>query len=244
MSGRDWNGEASTASERTSQQPLDERRVAEYLRKHPDFFERHEELLTELRVSHPESGQAVSLVERQVGVLQEQKAALKQKLKGVARNARNNELLLERIESLALALLETRDLEGAITTLERVLHREFYAEAVALRLFQTGGGAALLHYYLAPDSEDLNAFHGVLSRREPVCGYLTPEQIRVLFPNQDEELVSGALVPLCEEDGHCLGLLGVGSSDARRFHPEMGTVFLRHLGALVAAILRHHLESR
>lgn len=243
MSGRDRKGGASTAPERTSQQPLDERQVAEYLRGHPEFFERHQELLTELRMPHPESGQAVSLVERQVGVLRDQKQELKQRLKGVARNARNNEHLLERIQGLILALVDCRDLDGAVTTLQRVLREEFHAEAVALRLFREGNGATPLRYYVSPDSEELQPFHGALSRREPVCGYLTPEQVQGLFPEQANEMVSGALIPLCEEDGHCLGLLGVGSGDPKRFHPEMGTVFLRHLGTVVAAILRQRLDG-
>jgi len=243
MSGRDWKGEASTASERTGQQPMEDRQVAEYLRSHPEFFERHQDLLTDLRLPHPESGQAVSLVERQVGVLREQKQELKHRLKGVARNARNNEHLLERIQGLILALVDCRDLDGAITTLQHVLRREFHAEAVALRLFREGNGATPLRHYVSPESEELQPFHGAISRREPVCGYLTPEQVRALFPDQAGEVVSGALVPLCEDDGHCLGLLGVGSGDPKRFHPEMGTVFLQHLGAVVAAILRRHLDG-
>ena len=51
---------------------LDENEVADFLRTHPDFFERHLALLTELVVPHSSRGGAVSLLERQVGVLRDQ----------------------------------------------------------------------------------------------------------------------------------------------------------------------------
>lgn len=51
---------------------LDENEVADFLRAHPDFFERHLALLSELVVPHSSRGGAVSLLERQVGVLRDQ----------------------------------------------------------------------------------------------------------------------------------------------------------------------------
>jgi uncharacterized protein YigA (DUF484 family) len=48
-----------------------------------------------------------------------------------------------------------------------------------------------------------------------------------------------ALVPLRESgaagDGACVGLLALASEDPMRFYPEMGTLYLRRLGELVAA---------
>lgn len=43
-----------------------EEAVAEYLETHPEFFERHPDLVAELRVPHA-SGHAISLIEHQVG---------------------------------------------------------------------------------------------------------------------------------------------------------------------------------
>ena len=47
---------------------MDEAQVAEYLQSHPDFFERHQNLLTTIRIPH-RTGGAVSLVERQASSL-------------------------------------------------------------------------------------------------------------------------------------------------------------------------------
>ncbi|MCZ7598146.1 MAG: DUF484 family protein [Gammaproteobacteria bacterium] len=42
----------------------DEKRFAEYLKQHPDFFQRHQSLLTRLIIPHPTSGRTISLLER------------------------------------------------------------------------------------------------------------------------------------------------------------------------------------
>ena len=51
---------------------VNEREVAAFLCRYPDFFERHPEILTELSIPHPDSGQAVSLLERQLTALRAQ----------------------------------------------------------------------------------------------------------------------------------------------------------------------------
>ena len=56
-----------------------ERQVADYLRAHPDFFDRHAELLAALRIPHG-AGKAVSLVERQLGLLRGQSDQLRARL--------------------------------------------------------------------------------------------------------------------------------------------------------------------
>ena len=48
-----------------------ERDVIKFLETHIDFFERHPDLLSSLRLPH-NSGQAISLIEKQVSVLREQ----------------------------------------------------------------------------------------------------------------------------------------------------------------------------
>ena len=52
----------------------DEERIERYLGLNPDFFERHQPLLARMRLPHMRTGSTVSLVERQVEVLREQKS--------------------------------------------------------------------------------------------------------------------------------------------------------------------------
>jgi len=220
---------------------LNERDVAVYLQEHPEFFQRHESLLTDLALPHPDSGQAVSLLERQVGLLREQKHELARKLQHLAQVARSNEQLLERMEQLILDIIDSSNVERIVEVLDEAMRSDFHADAVAVRLFSTERTEPP---FVSPDSEALREFDKVLSDRRPICGHLSPEQNEYLFENRAEEMASGAILPLCEgSDADCVGLLGIGSVDPKRFHPEMGTVFLAHLGAVAAKLIRIRLAE-
>ena len=71
-SGRFFDMTSRPTSDDTPGLGLAEREVADFLRRHPDFFERHLALLTELVVPHSGRTGAVSLLERQVTVLRDQ----------------------------------------------------------------------------------------------------------------------------------------------------------------------------
>lgn len=209
--------------------------MAAYLRDHPDFFERHDHLLAELRLPHPDTGQVVSLVERQVSLLREQKDVLEQRLRRLAEAARTNEALLERIQTLILEIISSPTLRAALDTLDSHLRHSFHADAVAIRLFARGQGPE----FVERDDPALEAFETVLKQGRALCGRLNGEQRGFLFGAVADEVASGAVIPLFEPGAQeAFGLLGVGSVDPRRFHPEMGTVFLGHLGAVVARLFR------
>jgi len=214
-----------------------EREIADYLHKHPDFFQRHEYLLEELVLPHPHGGKAISLIERQVGLMREQKQSLKKQLQQLSQSARTNELLLERLQALILTLIDSTSIDDAVERMRQGLHQDFHADAVELHLF---GDQA---HEVSRDDPALKHFQTVLHNRRPICGHLRHEQLRFLFGERGEEIASAVLIPLCEpaQDG-CLGLLGIGSIDAKRYHPAMDTLFVNHLGAVATRILRAHRE--
>lgn len=215
----------------------EEQDVAAYLQRHPDFFLRNEGLLTDLRIPHAVGG-AVSLVERQVLRLREQKQELERRLQQLARTARNNEQLLERLQALILELIVSPDADTAIRLLDRALRDDFHADFVSLRLF----GDVDRPEAIAADAPGIEALAPALAARKPVCGYLDPEQKAFLFGAHAGEVASAMLIPLCESAcDACLGLLAIGSVDPKRYHSEMGTVFIAHLGAVATRILRARL---
>lgn len=210
----------------TGETTLDEPAVAAYLHTHRDFFTRHPQLLAELELPHHDSGQAVSLIERQVTVLREQRQNLKHQLQQLTQTARDNEALLERIEQLILTLLEADDPGGVINHLRHALGEQFHAEQVAVKFFQDDG------------DPDYPLFDKVIARREPVCGHLTPAQAEALFGAEGDRLASGALLPLFHHaHGHCFAIAGIGSTDPHRFHAAMGTTFLRYLSGVLSRLL-------
>jgi uncharacterized protein len=67
----------------------------------------------------------------------------------------------------------------------------------------------------------------------PQCGPAAGNPFVSWFGEAAEHVRSVALVPLGQTAA--FGLLALGSEDARRFFPEMGTLYLRRIGELCAA---------
>jgi len=213
--------------------PVTEAQVAAYLAADPHFFERHLRLLVDLVLPHPGTGSAVSLIERQVSVLRDQNRELRHKLHNLAQTARTNEQLLDRIQRLILDLVGAPTLRNALETLRAALREDFHADAITVRLF----GTSEREPFIRGDDAGLAPLRKILDHGAPVCGHLKPEQLTALFGDQGAEIASGALIPLCESrEEQCLGFLAIGSIDPKRFHAEMGTVFLRQLGAVFARL--------
>jgi len=217
---------------------LKEHEVADYLHRHPDFFSRHEYLLQEMTIPHADTGRAVSLIERQVGVMREQKHQLRQQLHQLTVAAQANETLLQRFQVLILNLIDSDNLDQAILYIRDALQQDFHADAVELVLID----CAPRPESVARDDARLRPFQRIMQARYPACGHFSAEQKSLLFGPRGEEIASAVVVPLCEGgDEPCLGLLGIGSVDPKRYHPDMGTVFVSHLGAVMNRIFAAHL---
>jgi len=222
----------------TTQRTITEREVAEFLHRHPDFFTRHEYLLEEMSIPHPETGKAISLIERQVGVIREQKQQLKQQLQQLTLAARTNEALLQRFQVMILNLIDSDDIDQAVQYIRDALREDFHADAVELVLFDCSGRKESI----SREDPGLKAFQNLLNSHQTVCGHFKPEQTAFLFGEGAKEIASAVVIPLCEGPQEpCLGMLAIGSIDPKRYHPEMGTVFVNHLGSVMNRIFRAHL---
>ena len=217
-----------------SESALSSDSIVDYLLSHPEFFEAHPELLTKLKVPHP-SGTAVSLIERQVEVLRGQNRQLERKLVDLIEVARANDTLIERIHRLALALLEGANLPDRLYALQEELRERFGADEVSLFLLhpdakKADAGPAR---WLTPDDPGLDQFRDIMKSGKSHVGRLRPPQLEFLFGEQAEHIASSALVTLGDKGS--LGLLAVGSRDAERFSPTLGTAFLTRISELVTA---------
>lgn len=206
--------------------------VIQYLLETPYFFSRHPELLGQIEIPH-QSGEAVSLIERQVQVLRNQVKAYRENIDELVEVARDNETLHERMHRLTLALIDAATFDEVLNALEDELYDDFKADAVELRLFST----TQLKDQLARDLPDHSAtFEEFFSKNKPLCGPLTREQTRFIFGVEGELIQSTALIPL-KCDG-VLGLLAIGSNDPERFAAHQGTEFLTRLGELISRTLQ------
>ncbi|SEQ09685.1 hypothetical protein SAMN05421693_11670 [Ectothiorhodospira magna] len=220
-----------------AEEPLSEAAVAAYLRAHPDFFERHLPLLEMMRVPHP-CGEAVSLVERQTGLLRERNRALERKLVDLVQVARENEGLSRRMYQLALGLMQADSLDGVLATTQEQLRNGFRADVVVVRL--CGDPRQGLHF-TAPDDPAMRGFDALFETRRPRCGRLSEVQYQALFPGHDANGPRSAVAVPLLDGTRPLGVLGMGSHDDTRFHPGMGTLFLDYLSEIISHAILHRL---
>ncbi len=212
-------------------QTLNEKSVTDWLREHPEFLARHPELLRDLDLAH--GTEASSLIERQVHLLREDNRALKRQLHELAGIAGQNEKLMQRLHQLTLEIMTTASTTEFIDQLCHRLARDFRAERVGLVLVHphpalAGSDTITLAPEPLPDWLDR-----LMTDSRPECGRLVRSKQETLFPDQQVEIGSAALVPI---PGH--GVLAIAASSPERFYPDMGTLFLE----LLAATIKHRLD--
>ena len=208
--------------------------VAAYLRRHPKFLSQFPDLALSMVVPKDE-GPAASLASYQLDVLRDKNRELTRRLHELFANAQENERLAVRTHQLALALMRAGDAAATLRTMAAVLSEDFQGDIVRIVLFQPQPGLEADWLQVVPEAEAaLAPFRDFLAGGEPICGRLNQDKLALLFGEQQARAASAVLLPLAGT-----GMLAVGSSDANRFFPGMGTLFLRMMGeALVTALGR------
>lgn len=236
----------------TKRQPAnDEINIASYLKNHPDFFDRHTDLLENIQLSHT-TGASVSLIERQVSLLRDHNRSLKKQLGDLMNIARDNDRLNAAMHELTLRLVKTPSLRGVFQALDHHFNIHFKQERYVTVLTR---GALGLNTPLesnntlriTDDTEPgFDQIAGLLKESFPLCNRISESQLNVLFGAKNE-LRSTALIPLRSQvnrgPASVLGLICVASTDPARFHPTMGTLFLTHMGETVSCAIERHLSG-
>ena len=216
--------------------PVSARDVENYLRGNPEFFADRLELLAEMSIPHP-SGQAVSLVERQISVLRKQNEQARAKLHELVEIARLNEELTRRMHRLALRLIDATGPGEIFEVLYEHLKRDFQAECATVRLFapavDTWDGAE----FAGKKAPEARLFNTLIKNRRPVIGKPKPRQREFLFGAQDDAAIASAvLVPLHGVDWG--GVMAIASNDPERFRKGMGVDMLTDMGEALSAVLK------
>jgi uncharacterized protein YigA (DUF484 family) len=213
--------------------------IADYLKKHPEFFERHAPLVLGLKLPHRAGGAAISLVERQVSMLRQRNAQLERQLKDLLAVAKQNDVLGEKIHQLCLQLMRAPSLAARLERLETGLREDFAAERAVLVLFPEATPAAATRdgfvRRLGVDDADVRPFAAFLRAAKPRCGPLRDRQKNV-FERDADTVTSAAFVPLGLSAE--LGFLIIGSRDPDHFHPGKRMDFLARLGEVLAVAIR------
>ena len=215
-----------------SPKPLDSETVAAYLRLHPEFFIDHEELIPELRIPH-QSGNAVSLVERQVKLLRERNIEMRHRLSQLMDVARDNDRLFDKTRRLVLDLLDAASLEEVVSAVEDSLRREFQVPFVSLILFSE---TPMPVGRWVSSAEAHQAIGGLLAGGNTLCGVLRSHELAFLFGDEERDSVgSAAVVALSFQGRH--GVLAIGSPDPQHYKSSLGTLFLSYIAEVLARVL-------
>ncbi len=209
--------------------------VASYLRRHPGFLAEHPDLALLLQVPRDE-GSATSLASYQLEILRDKNRELNRRLQELFANAQENERLTVRTHQLCLALMRARDAAGTVRSMVASLREDFGSEQVRLVLYAPLAGLEATDWLRIIPASDarMAAFRDFVAAGEPLCGRLQQDKLDLLFDDAAATAQSAALMSLF---GY--GLLAIGSQDANRFYPGMGTLFLRLMAdALTAALDR------
>jgi uncharacterized protein YigA (DUF484 family) len=218
----------------------DEERIERYLSLNPDFFERHQPLLARMRLPHIRTGSTVSLVERQVEVLREQKTDADKRLAEFISVARANDQLADRIHRFTRRMMKAPTAVAALDALEASLREDFDAFNSTLLMTAPSDSVRGLNYepflrIVAPEDAHMRSFEALLNTGKPRCGQVRDTQRDFLFGPESASIGSVALVPLGENGS--VGLLALGSAERERFHPGMSTEFLKRMGELITDAL-------
>ncbi|MBA3903009.1 MAG: DUF484 domain-containing protein [Rhodocyclaceae bacterium] len=211
--------------------------IARYLQDNPKFFEEYGDLLAQLYIPHPHGGRAISITERQILTLREKARQLEGKLGELIRYGEENDAIGEKVHRMALALAGARDLDAVLHALYSHLGEDLAVPHVALRLWNVPAQPERPEF--AEVGEQTRIFAAGLPH--PFCGANAGFEAVSWFGEGGAHVRSVALIALRRE-AETVGLLALGSEDVQRFYPEMGTLYLAHIGEMASAALLRALE--
>lgn len=217
-----------------SQNQITASQVEDYLRKHPDYFQQHLDLLEIMYIPHP-TGAAISLISKQLEILRNKHQVQENQLTALIDIARDNDASINRMHELTLAMLEANSLEDAVANLSDVLASSFFTDFVAIKIIKDQTDYVISQLFVAPDDSGLTHFTNEIRTKQPKCGRPTYAQARFLFGEAATEVRSCAIIPMVFNGLE--GLIAIGSRDDARFHYSMGSLFLTQMSEIIGTRL-------
>ena len=208
--------------------------IAEFLTRHPNFFNDFPTLLAELHIPHPHGTHAVSMSERQLIAMRDKVRMLENKLAELIQFGEENDGISEKLHALTLALLAARTPLDIVAALALHLREGFAVPHHALRAWNLP--ADTTPGLTDPVSQAVCDSVAVMA--QPVCGALAVNEADDWFGEVSPHLRAFTCIPLRPTPAAApIGLLVLASEEDKRFYPSMGTLYLERLGQLVGAAL-------
>jgi len=225
------------------QYQISEEQVVEFLKDNPEFFRDHLGLLEHMQIPHP-SGNAVSLIAKQLELFRSRHQEQESQLAALIDIARENDAAFNRMHELTLAMLEANSMEEAVGNLSEVLAECFLTDFVAIKIIKEVASSPISNLFVSPNDVGLKHFSTELTGNQPRCGRPSLAQARFLFGDAAAEVRSAAIIPMTFT--RLEGLLAIGSRDESRFHYSMGSLFLTQMSEIIGtrliSLLQNHEE--
>lgn len=212
--------------------------VREFLRDNPMFLDDNPDILESLSLPH-NSGNAVSLVERQVGVMRDRNKEMRNRLDNMLATAHDNDLLFEKTKRLVLNLLEVKNLPAMVETIYDSLGKDFEIDFYSLTLLGDEKSLPRTMARVASIEKANEQVNTLIGSNRAVCGVLREEEMTFLFGEKGLQVGSVAAVPL--RYNNLYGILAIGNADPNFYKSSMGTLFLSYIAEVVNRILPKHL---
>ena len=227
------------AKKNNNDNTISEEEVAQYLKANSGFFLKRDDLLLELKLSHP-SGKAVSLLERQVSLLRERNMDMRNRLAGLLEHASDNDVLFDKTRQLILALLEVQSLDAIVNTFCNSMLKDFQMDFATLTLFGQATNHRNVTSRIVPLDNAYAKIPNLLKNDKPTCGVLREEDAAFLFLDHANLVGSAAVLPL--SFGAPLGVIAIGSKNTNHFNANMDNLFLGYIAEVLNRLLSRHLN--
>ena len=225
--------------------PITEDDIANFLVNTPDFFERHAELLSAVKLTSPHSHRAVSLQERQAEMMREKIRVLELRMMDMMRHGTENEVLNERMQRWVKTLLMTNNARDLPHTMADHIQHDFMVPQVAIKVWDVSE-AYQIEPFAQGATDPIKEFAANLVT--PYVGINQNFDV-VQWLDEPDAAQSVAIIalratrpedtPQTAAAQPVIGLLVLASPDPQRYYEGMGTTIIERMGDLASAALSH-----
>lgn len=213
--------------------------VAQFLKDNPAFFLKNEALLADLYLPHA-SGDAVSLLERQVSILRERNIDMRKRVSELLENGQRNDALFLKTKNLVLELLRTKNINELMLRLKDYCLAEFQVDQVQCLLIANENTHKVTNATVIAEAEVELKFSALLNSDKSVSGNFREQELELLFNNNHHGIASAITQPIVLE-GKAIAFLSLGSFDAEYFKSGMDTLFLNFIADILAQLIPRNL---
>lgn len=202
---------------------IDAEDVERYLDANRDFFTTRDSLLAKLELNHHQ-GAAVSLAERQIKILRQEKSSIVGQIEELVANAKRHDAMMQRIHQVLLEMVQLKDIEQVKSWMSNACTDQFGADFVTVNVAN-----------IDPEAANLPLLSSLGVSENAIC--VEEEQVsevNALFA-LSEAMNSFAILPLCNL--RPFGYIVLGSKEKDRYQPQLGTLYLQMLADCCAAVL-------